>query len=411
MIHQGQKRALAVVQRDEVAGIEHARVAELPQLGVDVAATEHDLRRRALRLHDARDPERAVEVAGERHGQADDVGRVGADAFAREIVEQPIDQRRRGVERIGERIEADRARGELLAVAGQLEAGIDPVTDDVGEVVDEQAGEVSGPVGHAELAERPPEEIVAPPSPPSASSAAKRGPSGRNARPAMRIARLGSWPWRNRTTGSTSVAYVAPRARNQSKRFLPPRAAFSSACIAVSPVARKQPQKQLDRQIRLRHLDRVRRVLAQAPREVRRRRVGRVELGHRRRDEENAHLGPAKSSRACGARLPMRRLTSQSSAAADMYRRWCCDQRFPGRDPTSCSRRWRCWARSAPAVTRAGAGRRRSGCDRGPHGDGPQLHRRRSRWKESAPADAGARRSRRPSGAARIHRGCRRHLR
>ena len=49
-------------------------------------------------------------------------------------------------------------------------------------------------------------------------------------------------------------------------------------------------QEQLDRCIRLHHLDpECRCVLAQEPGQVRRCRVRRVELGHRRRDEQDAH--------------------------------------------------------------------------------------------------------------------------
>ena len=42
VLDQREQRRLAVVERDEVDVVEHARLGQLAQLGVDVAAAEHD---------------------------------------------------------------------------------------------------------------------------------------------------------------------------------------------------------------------------------------------------------------------------------------------------------------------------------------------------------------------------------
>ena len=203
-------------------------------------------------------------------------------------------RRRRARRRSGSK--RRRARGEPLAVARQLEARVDAVADRRrrgrrrrgwrGAWRDRSTP--SSPNAQASGSS---------PSPRSASSAAKRGPSGRNARPTMRSARLGSRPCRNRTTGVDRVDVASPRATGtQSTRFVggaraarqlglhapSARRARTAAGTARSPdrPARPRPQP--------------RRVLAQEAGQVRRRRVRRVELGHRRRDEEDAHRGPPR---------------------------------------------------------------------------------------------------------------------
>ena len=165
-------------------------------------------------------------------------------------------RRRRARRRSGSK--RGRARRELLAVARQLEARIDAVADDVGEVVDEQAGEVARAVGRRR-ARRTPTPSGSSPSPASASSAAKRGPSGRNARPTMRSARLGiaalQEPHDRLDRRRRSVVAARRGSAVEAASCAASRARFSSAGTARQPVAREQPQEQLDRRIRLRHLE------------------------------------------------------------------------------------------------------------------------------------------------------------
>ena len=76
-------------------------------------------------------------------------------------VERFVDERRLAVERRGERLEGRRARGQLLAVARELEVRIDAMAPNVGEVVDIEAREIARLVRRAEAAERPGERVVA----------------------------------------------------------------------------------------------------------------------------------------------------------------------------------------------------------------------------------------------------------
>ena len=54
VLDEREQRPLAVVERDVVDVVEHARLGELAQLGVDVAAAERDARRRRDRAWIAR---------------------------------------------------------------------------------------------------------------------------------------------------------------------------------------------------------------------------------------------------------------------------------------------------------------------------------------------------------------------
>jgi len=128
------------------------------------------------------------------------------DQLGRELVEHRVDQARRALERVAQRREAGRARGELLPVARELEVGVDAIAQDVGEIVDVEAREVLRLVRGAEAAERPRERILVAR---VGAIAPNRGPSGSSSRPAMRSARPGSRPWRKRTTASTVSRYVS----------------------------------------------------------------------------------------------------------------------------------------------------------------------------------------------------------
>ena len=176
---QREEGSLAVVERVVVVVVRTARGSREARAahGVDVAAAERRLRDPGggrERLDRTGDPQRAVQVAGERHAQADDIGLVQEGEVARELVEHGVDQRRRAGERGGQRIEADRARREALAVARELEVGRDALADDVREVhrcrgwsrCFARSATPSAPNAHCSCA------------PSCSSSASKRGPSG-----------------------------------------------------------------------------------------------------------------------------------------------------------------------------------------------------------------------------------------
>src|SRR6185295_15607007 len=64
------------------------------------------------------------------------------------------------LERLPQRIERRGAGRQALAVARQLEAGIDALADRVGEVVHVEAGDVPRAILQAEVAERPGERVL-----------------------------------------------------------------------------------------------------------------------------------------------------------------------------------------------------------------------------------------------------------
>ena len=200
-----QQRPLAVVERDVVEVVEHARIAQLAQLGVDVAAAENQRRLGRRRADRARHAERAVDVAGKRHGHADDV-RWLRDQLARELVERRVDQRRlaRRAPRAADR-RRRRSRPAARRSATARSAG--------------RCRSARRRRGRRRRGWRGSAPAPSCPSVPNAASScsssaacspvggglrcSKRGPSGRNARPTMRNARLGSRRCRNRTAGST----------------------------------------------------------------------------------------------------------------------------------------------------------------------------------------------------------------
>ena len=156
-----QEWPLAVVERYVVEVVEDTRLAQRAQLRVDPAAAEHEFRGgRRLAQHSCH-AKGAVNVARERRRHPDDVGPVGCDQVARERRERFVHERRLAVERRSERLEGRRARGQLLAVARELEVRIDALSPDVGEVVDVEAREITRLVRRAEAAERPRERVVA----------------------------------------------------------------------------------------------------------------------------------------------------------------------------------------------------------------------------------------------------------
>ena len=156
-----QERPFAVVEHHVVEVIEYSRLAQRAQLGVDPTAAEHERRARRNLSDRFGHGERAVDVAGERRGHADDVRSMRRDELARELRERFVDERRLAVERRRERLERRCAGRELLAVARELEVRVDAEPPDVGEIVDEQAREIARLIGRAEAAERPGERIVA----------------------------------------------------------------------------------------------------------------------------------------------------------------------------------------------------------------------------------------------------------
>ena len=78
----------------------------------------------------------------------------------RDLVQPAVDEGRRPVEGRAQAVEAGGARGERLAVARQLEARVDAVPHDVGEIVDVEAGQVLRAIDEPQRAEGPRQRLV-----------------------------------------------------------------------------------------------------------------------------------------------------------------------------------------------------------------------------------------------------------
>ena len=165
---------IAIVERDEVDQVEQPRLAQAAQLGVDVAAAHHDAGRGRVGAHGLGHAQRAVDVAGEWHGQAEQLGPVGVEEAARDLGQELVDQGRRRRQRRGQAVEAGRAGRQLLAVARQPEVRILAASDDVGQIVDV--------VTLKEIRRRAPAQLTTSPPSPGAVTARRRPLGVRRAR-------------------------------------------------------------------------------------------------------------------------------------------------------------------------------------------------------------------------------------
>src|SRR6185295_16155673 len=221
--------------------------------------------------------------------------------LARELVERFVDERRLALERFVQRIERRRARGEPFGVTCELEARVDAGTPNVREIVDIEARQVAGLLGRAERAERRRELLVDVGVLRRRRRAKVREPrplgQERAADDPQREARIAALQEADRRLHRFDVTLgMREEMCDLRRRALAPRyLARAPAQLAGHPLherRRVQPQKQPERSVRLRDGEaELGRVQAQEAGEIRRRGVRRVELSHRRRDEQDAHGG------------------------------------------------------------------------------------------------------------------------
>lgn len=148
----GEEGAFAVVEGDEVEIVEDAGVAEFAQFGVDVAAAEDGCDLGVCGADGLGDLESAEDVAGERDGDTDDLGLVLVQQVEGEFVDGVSDEGFGGVEEGLEGGEGGLRGGEFFAVAGDLKVGVEALLDGVGDVVEEEGGDVLGAVVESEVA-------------------------------------------------------------------------------------------------------------------------------------------------------------------------------------------------------------------------------------------------------------------
>jgi hypothetical protein len=88
VLQQRQQRALAVVQGDVVEIVEHPRLGQFAQLGVDEAAAEHGDDGRDVRLDRLGDAEGAIDVAGKGRRDQHHLRRVAVTGFQGQVAQR-----------------------------------------------------------------------------------------------------------------------------------------------------------------------------------------------------------------------------------------------------------------------------------------------------------------------------------
>jgi hypothetical protein len=157
VLQQRQRRALAGVEREVVEVVEHARLAQLAQLGVDIAAAQRRDDVRVPRLDGLGDAEGGIDRAREGHRRQHQRRAVAFHGLQRQALQRAVDQ----VRRRGQRLEGGLALRQLLGVAHELEARVDGVAQHVGQVVQVQRGQVARAVVQAQGAEGPGHGVAA----------------------------------------------------------------------------------------------------------------------------------------------------------------------------------------------------------------------------------------------------------
>ena len=161
IFQQRENRALAVVERDVVEIIEDARLFQLAQFGIDVAAAEHGDDVRVHGLDRLRHAEGGIDRAGEGHGEQHDVWTVAVNGRQGQFFEGASISVGGCGQGSGQRFEGRLAARQRFGVADEFETRIDRLAQHVGEIVQIQGGKVSGPVLHAERAKGPGQRITA----------------------------------------------------------------------------------------------------------------------------------------------------------------------------------------------------------------------------------------------------------
>ncbi len=105
MFDQREQRPLAVVKRDEVDIVEDAGIGQAPQFGIGIAAAQCDRQVRLPTLDGLGDAERSVQIAGKRHGEADQCRLDPVEMGPEGLQHERIGDGRRRVQRVDHTVE------------------------------------------------------------------------------------------------------------------------------------------------------------------------------------------------------------------------------------------------------------------------------------------------------------------
>ena len=155
-----QQRPLARIQRHEIKIVEHLRLGQFAQLGIDESATEHGHDARIVCLDRLRNAKGAIDRTGERHRQRHDLRLMARDGRQAQLDQGLVNEVARRGQRPLQRRKAWLALRQRLGVTDKLEALIHGIAPHIGQIVEIQRRQVTRPILAAQRAERPTERIA-----------------------------------------------------------------------------------------------------------------------------------------------------------------------------------------------------------------------------------------------------------
>ena len=153
--------ALARVQGDEVHEVKDARLFQLAQLGVHVAAAHGDAHVGVRCLDGLGHAQRGVNRTREGHRQEHELRRVALHRIQGQALDRLVEQGGRGGQGFRQRLEGGLAAGQVLRVTHELKAFVDRIAQNIGQIVQKQRGDVTGAVLHAQGTKGPTKRVAA----------------------------------------------------------------------------------------------------------------------------------------------------------------------------------------------------------------------------------------------------------
>ena len=300
MLEQRQQRAFARIQRHEVEVVEHARLCQLAQLGVDKAAAQHGGNLREATLDGLGNAERRIGRARKGHGQQNHRGLVTLHGLQRQALQHLVHQIGLCRKGIGQRIESGLAAGQRLGIAHELEALVHGIAQHIGQIVEVKRGQMLGLVVQSQGPESPAQRIAAF----LVLIHIERGKArafGQKVAPHDAVGQRGVSPLQksNRGRNRGQIALLLCDKGLHGRRVLPGRQAPDALGHGAQAIWREQLQHQGQGQVFLRGGDAAR---AQKAGQIGRGGVGSVELRHRRNDGQHAGGQSGHGVRVAGMR-------------------------------------------------------------------------------------------------------------
>ena len=155
VLDDAQQGTLASVQRDKVHPLKQARFSQLTQLGVDIAPAQANLELWVVCARALGDAQGAIQGAWKGHREHQQVGAMGVQGLQGQSMQGGVDQVVLSRQGLCHRVVAGLTAGQLLGVAHEGKSVIDRIAHHIGQVVEVQRGQMSGPVVLSQSAKGP----------------------------------------------------------------------------------------------------------------------------------------------------------------------------------------------------------------------------------------------------------------